>query len=174
MIKAEVYFHYFIFCKEKEKNQYDRFTQIEIMPANWPQSEAIPRAFQVGSEGQPHHHNDHIRTESRASEVAKCAGPIRRIVVIYAFFKAAERQLPFAQIKMKPGFFSSGNRLFWRKLGNMHLAKEQTTPWKLWLCKLWSEMTFYNILIITRWPESPLFALPIVFVIVNAEFTRER
>ena len=112
MIKAEVYFHFFIFCKEKEKNQYDRFTQIEIMPANWPQSEAIPCAFQVGSEGQPHHHNDHIRTESRASEVAKCAGPIRRIVVIYAFFKAAERQLPFAQIKMKPGFFSSRNRLF--------------------------------------------------------------
>ena len=112
MIKAEVYFHYFIFCKEKEKNQYDRFTQIEIMPANWPQSEAIPRAFQVGSEGQPHHHNDHIRTESRASEVAKCAGPIRRIVVIYAFFKAAERQLPFAQIKMKPGSFHQETAFF--------------------------------------------------------------
>ena len=47
-----------------------------IMLANWPQSEAIPRAFQVGSEGQPHHHNDHIRTESRAAEVAKSAGPI--------------------------------------------------------------------------------------------------
>ena len=46
------------------------------MLANWPQSEAIPRAFQVGSEGQPHHHNDHIRTESRAAEVVQSAGPI--------------------------------------------------------------------------------------------------
>ena len=35
-------------------------------------------------------------------------------------------------------------------------------------------MTFSIILIITRWSESTLFALPIVFVIVTAEFTKER
>ena len=34
------------------------------MLANWPQSEAIPRAFQVGSEGQPHHHM--ITSEQKA------------------------------------------------------------------------------------------------------------
>ena len=56
----------------------------------------------------------------------------------------------------------------------MRPAKERKTPWKLQLCKVWSWMTFSIILIITRWSESTLFALPIVFVIVTAEFTKER